>query len=179
VLSRAVPSVASWCTASPWFPTRNSNRASASRPFTRYVRRPWSRRSAGANTGQRRGTETVQVYVGGADGSGPIGSSGQLAPPRRLEGFAKVSLDPGERRTVTITLRTLGLPVADLAGLPRRLPDLGRHLLARPPPDNHRPPPGTHRALRHLARIAHLRVKDFAVFLQNLALGLRRDWTIE
>jgi beta-glucosidase len=57
-----------------------------------------------ANTGRRRGTETVQVYVGGADGNGPIGSSGQLAPPRRLEGFAKVSLNPGERRTVTITL---------------------------------------------------------------------------
>lgn len=56
------------------------------------------------NTGRRRGTETVQVYVGGADGSGPIGSSGQLAPPRRLEGFAKVSLRPGERRTVTVTL---------------------------------------------------------------------------
>ena len=57
-----------------------------------------------ANTGRRRGSQTVQVYIGGADGSGPIGSSGQLAPPRRLEGFAKVSLAPGERRTVTITL---------------------------------------------------------------------------
>jgi beta-glucosidase len=57
-----------------------------------------------ANTGRRRGTQTVQVYVGGADGSGPIGSTGQLAPPRRLEGFAKVSLAPGERRTVTIPL---------------------------------------------------------------------------
>jgi beta-glucosidase len=42
------------------------------------------------NTGDRRGGEVVQVYVGGADGS--------AGPPRRLEGFAKVALDPGERR---------------------------------------------------------------------------------
>ena len=48
------------------------------------------------NTGDRRGGEVVQVYVGGADG--PAG------PPRRLEGFAKVALDPGERRKVTVDL---------------------------------------------------------------------------
>ena len=38
-----------------------------------------------------------------ADGSGPIGE-GQIAPPRRLEGFAKVSLDPGQSNLVTVTL---------------------------------------------------------------------------
>jgi beta-glucosidase len=46
------------------------------------------------NTGRRRGSQVVQVYVAGADGA--------AGPPRRLEGFAKVSLRPGERRTVTI-----------------------------------------------------------------------------
>jgi beta-glucosidase len=55
------------------------------------------------NTGDRRGAQVVQVYVGGADGSGPIGA-GQIAPPRRLEGFSKVWLDPGERRKVTVHL---------------------------------------------------------------------------
>ena len=48
------------------------------------------------NTGDRRGGEVVQVYVGGADGA--------AGPPRRLEGFAKVALDPGECRKVTIDL---------------------------------------------------------------------------
>jgi beta-glucosidase len=55
------------------------------------------------NVGPRRGSEVVQVYVGGADDHGPIGS-GQVPPPRRLEGFAKVQLDPGERRKVTVEL---------------------------------------------------------------------------
>jgi beta-glucosidase len=55
------------------------------------------------NTGQRRGSQVVQVYVGGADDSGPIGA-GQIPPPRRLEGFAKVWLDPGERKTVVVPL---------------------------------------------------------------------------
>ena len=50
------------------------------------------------NTGRRRGAQVVQVYVGGADGSGPA------APPQRLEGFAKVWLDPGRHKTVTVTL---------------------------------------------------------------------------
>lgn len=56
-----------------------------------------------ANTGRRRGSQVVQLYVGGADGQGDIGG-GQIAPPRRLEGFAKVSLAPGEHRRVTIAL---------------------------------------------------------------------------
>ncbi|MBO2450665.1 glycoside hydrolase family 3 C-terminal domain-containing protein [Actinomadura barringtoniae] len=51
-----------------------------------------------ANTGSRRGSEVVQVYVGGADGR----DAG--APPRRLAGIAKVSLAPGEHRRVTLSL---------------------------------------------------------------------------
>jgi beta-glucosidase len=50
------------------------------------------------NTGDRRGSQVVQVYAGGADGSG------SMVPPRRLAGFAKVSLAPGARQRVAITL---------------------------------------------------------------------------
>jgi len=55
------------------------------------------------NTGRRRGSQVVQVYVGGADGTGPI-TPGQVAPPRRLAGFAKVSLAPGQHRRVLVSL---------------------------------------------------------------------------
>lgn len=47
------------------------------------------------NTGDRAGAEVVQVYVG-------IPVDGQ--PPKRLVGFQKVFLDPGESQTVTITV---------------------------------------------------------------------------
>lgn len=47
------------------------------------------------NTGARTGTQVVQVYVGGADGADP---------PRRLEGFAKVSLRPGQHVHVVVHL---------------------------------------------------------------------------
>jgi beta-glucosidase len=56
-----------------------------------------------ANTGRHTGSQVVQVYVGGADGTGPI-TPGQVAPPRRLAGFAKVSLPPGQRRRVLVAL---------------------------------------------------------------------------
>jgi beta-glucosidase len=49
------------------------------------------------NTGQRAGAEVAQVYVGRLP-------TGVRTPPRQLAGFAKVSLEPGERRTVTVRL---------------------------------------------------------------------------
>jgi len=49
------------------------------------------------NTGQRRGSEVVQVYVRDVE-------STLLRPEKELKGFAKVVLDPGEERTVEITL---------------------------------------------------------------------------
>jgi beta-glucosidase len=49
------------------------------------------------NTGSRKGADVVQVYV-----SAPA-SAGE--PPKQLKGFAKVSLDPGQTRRVTITLQ--------------------------------------------------------------------------
>jgi beta-glucosidase len=48
------------------------------------------------NTGQREGTETVQVYVKA------LGDAG--APIKALKGFQKVVLRPGETKEATITL---------------------------------------------------------------------------
>ena len=48
------------------------------------------------NTGQRAGTEVVQLYVRSLDDpDGPI---------RSLKGFARVTLQPGERQTVVLPL---------------------------------------------------------------------------
>ncbi|HXY92300.1 MAG TPA: glycoside hydrolase family 3 C-terminal domain-containing protein [Acidimicrobiia bacterium] len=49
------------------------------------------------NTGTRHGTEVVQCYVA------PIGARA-TRPPKELQGFAKVALDPGETRSVTLEL---------------------------------------------------------------------------
>jgi beta-glucosidase len=49
------------------------------------------------NTGGRQGDEVVQLYI-----NDPVASISQ--PVRRLRGFERVTLDPGEKRTVTFTL---------------------------------------------------------------------------
>ena len=49
------------------------------------------------NTGGRRGSEVVQVYVEPVDPA-------IIRPVRELKGFAKLTLDPGERRSVRIDL---------------------------------------------------------------------------
>jgi beta-glucosidase len=49
------------------------------------------------NTGRRTGSEVAQVYAGTLPTSVPT-------PPKQLAGWAKVSLDPGERRRVTVRL---------------------------------------------------------------------------
>ena len=49
------------------------------------------------NTGKRAGAEIIQVYLSAVN-------SGIFRPARELKGFAKVSLEPGESRTVTIPL---------------------------------------------------------------------------
>jgi beta-glucosidase len=49
------------------------------------------------NTGKLAGQEVVQVYVHDH-------KSGLVRPPRELKGFAKIELQPGETRTVTIAL---------------------------------------------------------------------------
>lgn len=50
------------------------------------------------NTGRRPGSEVAQVYVGAPEHP-PV-----AMPPQALAGFARLSLAPGERRTVTITV---------------------------------------------------------------------------
>jgi beta-glucosidase len=49
------------------------------------------------NTGTRKGDEVVQLYI-----HDPVASISQ--PVRRLRGFERVTLNPGETRTVTFTL---------------------------------------------------------------------------
>ena len=49
------------------------------------------------NTGDRRGKEVVQLYVGDPESS-------VARPPRELKAFAKVDLDPGQTTTVELTL---------------------------------------------------------------------------
>ncbi|HET9739820.1 MAG TPA: beta-glucosidase BglX [Solirubrobacteraceae bacterium] len=49
------------------------------------------------NTGGRNGDEVVQLYI-----NDPVASLSQ--PVRRLRGFERVTLDPGQRRTVTFRL---------------------------------------------------------------------------
>jgi beta-glucosidase len=49
------------------------------------------------NTGRRKGDEVVQLYL-----HDPVASISQ--PVRRLRGFERVTLDPGQTRTVTFTL---------------------------------------------------------------------------
>ena len=60
------------------------------------------------NTGTREGAEVVQLYVAPPKGSMP-------RPPRELKGFARVSLQPGERRQVRINLRPSALAFFDAA----------------------------------------------------------------
>jgi beta-glucosidase len=49
------------------------------------------------NTGSRQGDEVVQLYI-----HDPVASISQ--PVRRLRGFERVALDPGQTRTITFTL---------------------------------------------------------------------------
>lgn len=49
------------------------------------------------NTGKRVGTEVVQLYVHNANGPDP-------QPKEQLQGFTRISLNPGEKKTVTFNL---------------------------------------------------------------------------
>lgn len=51
------------------------------------------------NTGDRAGTETVQVYV-----EAPGAAQGEFRAPRELAGFAQVTLAPGESASVAVDL---------------------------------------------------------------------------
>jgi beta-glucosidase len=62
-----------------------------------------------ANTGAREGAEVAEVYVGDTHASVP-------RPPKQLEGFAKVDLQPNETRHVTVSLTRRSLSYYDVAG---------------------------------------------------------------
>ena len=56
-----------------------------------------------ANTGARRGTEIVQLYV-----KNPADSA-VYRPLRELRAFARVTLDPGQEKPVSLTFPTAAL----------------------------------------------------------------------
>jgi beta-glucosidase len=58
------------------------------------------------NTGERTGAEVAQVYAGTLPTSVPT-------PPKQLAGWAKLTLDPGERRRVTVPLACKSLSYWD------------------------------------------------------------------
>lgn len=58
------------------------------------------------NTGQRAGTETAQMYL--HEKYAPVS-----LPVRQLRGFERVTLDPGQTKTVTLTIRPADLMLLD------------------------------------------------------------------
>jgi beta-glucosidase len=58
------------------------------------------------NTGKRKGSEVVQLYINDVKSSLP-------RPLKELKGFAKVSLDPGESKDVSITIDNTSLSFYD------------------------------------------------------------------
>ncbi len=60
-----------------------------------------------ANTGTREGAEVAQIYVGDSHGRVP-------RPMKELKGFAKVNLQPGETRHVTVMLDERALSYFDV-----------------------------------------------------------------
>jgi beta-glucosidase len=59
------------------------------------------------NTGPRAGTEVAQLYLADAEASVP-------RPVKELKGFATVTLKPGQRKTVTLTMKPRHLEFFDL-----------------------------------------------------------------
>jgi beta-glucosidase len=59
------------------------------------------------NSGKRRGSEVVQLYVGMPTAAGEA--------PRQLKGFSRVELNPGESKTVSMPLNKESLAVWDEA----------------------------------------------------------------
>ncbi|WP_084125826.1 beta-glucosidase [Demequina sp. NBRC 110054] len=76
--------------------------------YSELIAGPRSARVTVTNAGHRAGTETVQVYT-----EAPDAAAGQFRAPRELAGFAKVTLEPGESRTVEVAYREHAFDVFD------------------------------------------------------------------
>ena len=118
--------------------------------------RTGSSRCASSNSGRRGGDEVVQLYVTPPPGGG--------VPLRSLKGFARITLAPGETRTVSFRLTPRDLAFADSKGddahTQGRLQSLGRRRAA-----GHRQPRGHGAAqARHKrgGRSVELRASAFA-----------------
>jgi len=61
------------------------------------------------NTGEREGEEVVQLYLTDVAASAPV-------PIRTLVGFDRISLRPGEKRTVTFTITPRQMSLIDAGG---------------------------------------------------------------
>jgi len=61
------------------------------------------------NTGSRQGDEVVQVYVRHLPASGATRGAAVPRPDRALKGFRRVSLEPGQKRRVEISVRGVDL----------------------------------------------------------------------
>jgi beta-glucosidase len=72
------------------------------------------------NTGDRGGDEVVQLYVSHVGASVPV-------PVRSLAGVSRVSLEPGEKQTVSFTLKPEQLSIIDDAG--RRVVEPGEFIV--------------------------------------------------
>ena len=77
------------------------------------------------NTGSRAGTDTVPVYV-----QQPV--SDVLAPQQRLVGFTRLTLDPGQKKTVRVTFPASELAVTpgDIDGTAKPAVEPGSYVVA-------------------------------------------------
>jgi beta-glucosidase len=66
------------------------------------------------NTGDRPGSEVVQLYVA-PPGGGDRAPGGRLRAPKQLKGFAKVWLGPGEKTSVSFALNERSFAYYDVA----------------------------------------------------------------
>ncbi|MHB8055417.1 MAG: fibronectin type III-like domain-contianing protein, partial [Candidatus Aminicenantales bacterium] len=61
------------------------------------------------NCGRMTGDEVVQLYISDLEASVPV-------PIRQLSGFERISLNPGEKRTVSFTVTPRQLALIDASG---------------------------------------------------------------
>ena len=61
------------------------------------------------NTGRVKGDEVIQIYVSDLEASVPV-------PIRQLSGFERLTLNPGEKRTVSFTVTPRQLALIDASG---------------------------------------------------------------